>query len=648
MLPTGALAARLLSEPLVYDAAHFERFKPSTALDMLRQTPGFVLDEGENVRGLAGGHGNVLINGRIQSTKTESLKTALTQIPANQVERIEIVDASATDLAGDRQGLVANVVRKLGRSPSGTFNIDLVGADAAGGITASLTTQSSLFGFDQVGSTRLYDQTTRNANGRYSLVTGRATAPTVLFDQSSMAGERIQGRLSLIRPSRRVEASITFDRDRGSALTDIRSSPELDGYTFRSRYGTKALETTISYGEERGNNVRLDATLLNSVDWKDYDDLARYTGYQGSSLYKSRESETVLKTTVARPLSASIGLSAGFEGALNRLRGRSSYREGALDVLLPSQNVEVSEHRGEAFARINQRLRDRWSYGAGVTLESARLTVGGDQHGSATFTYVRPDATLTYTPRQGDRVSLSATRGVSQLDFSDFVTSVGLKERTVALGNPELQPVRHWRLELSAHRTFWKDGALSLTIGAEQIANPQEFILLSGRDTAGNLGKAWRRQLSTGVTLPLERWRLTGAKVIATLQINRSRVLDPVTAIERRLSGETPVSGEFRFRYDPPGRPLSWGLDIQSGVQKVNYRVREVKTTTTAPYFGAEVEYRPSSRLSLKLRAQANGSQKVVRDLYNGRIPGSSPRSVERRYIPSNQLIYLAVLRRFG
>jgi hypothetical protein len=47
--PTGASAQNLRADGrTAYPAAHYTPFAPQTALDMVRRTPGFVLDEGDD------------------------------------------------------------------------------------------------------------------------------------------------------------------------------------------------------------------------------------------------------------------------------------------------------------------------------------------------------------------------------------------------------------------------------------------------------------------------------------------------------------------------------------------------------------------------------------------------------------------------
>ncbi|MDP9414136.1 MAG: TonB-dependent receptor plug domain-containing protein [Pseudomonadota bacterium] len=105
--------------PRIYTPADFARFAPRNAADMLRQVPGFILQRPDDRRGLGDGGGNVLINGRRVSGKSNDALTELGRIPARNVTRIEIVEGATLNVPG-LTGQVANVIATLGGT-SGQF-----------------------------------------------------------------------------------------------------------------------------------------------------------------------------------------------------------------------------------------------------------------------------------------------------------------------------------------------------------------------------------------------------------------------------------------------------------------------------------------------------------------------------------------------
>src|SRR5690348_13447523 len=93
----------------VYTKADFVRYAPKNAYDMLSQVPGFTIRDSEQLRGLGQATGNVLFNGQRPSSKSNDLGTLLSRIPADNVERIEILDGATLDIPG-LSGQVANIV----------------------------------------------------------------------------------------------------------------------------------------------------------------------------------------------------------------------------------------------------------------------------------------------------------------------------------------------------------------------------------------------------------------------------------------------------------------------------------------------------------------------------------------------------------
>ncbi|MGB3723820.1 MAG: TonB-dependent receptor, partial [Pacificimonas sp.] len=78
-----------------YAPAEFSRFSPNTALDMVRQIPGFILERADEKRGLGQGGANVLINGRRISGKSNDAVDELGRIAATDVVRLDIVEGTS-------------------------------------------------------------------------------------------------------------------------------------------------------------------------------------------------------------------------------------------------------------------------------------------------------------------------------------------------------------------------------------------------------------------------------------------------------------------------------------------------------------------------------------------------------------------------
>jgi hypothetical protein len=108
----------------VYPRSFFDPFNPQTARDMVDRVPGFTFDAGDDSRGFGGSAGNVLIDGARPTNKSGGIEDALRRIPANDVDRIEVIRGAAG--AGEAQGqsVVANIIR-AGRDRSISWKAEI-------------------------------------------------------------------------------------------------------------------------------------------------------------------------------------------------------------------------------------------------------------------------------------------------------------------------------------------------------------------------------------------------------------------------------------------------------------------------------------------------------------------------------------------
>ena len=105
-----------IAPTLSYDLEYFQRFEPLTAGDMLKRVPSvaFVSDvleyDGARLRGLDPGYTQILINGKKVPGAGNDRSFWVDRIPAEMVERIEIVRATSANRSGDAVAGAINIV----------------------------------------------------------------------------------------------------------------------------------------------------------------------------------------------------------------------------------------------------------------------------------------------------------------------------------------------------------------------------------------------------------------------------------------------------------------------------------------------------------------------------------------------------------
>jgi outer membrane receptor protein involved in Fe transport len=110
---------------LSYDEEYFQRFEPLSVGDMLKRVPGvsFQSDIGEyaepSLRGIGSEYTQILINGRRVTGGTNDNTVVVDRIPAELVERVEIVRSPSADIDSQGVGGTLNIVLQEGAALTG-------------------------------------------------------------------------------------------------------------------------------------------------------------------------------------------------------------------------------------------------------------------------------------------------------------------------------------------------------------------------------------------------------------------------------------------------------------------------------------------------------------------------------------------------
>lgn len=117
---TGEIAYRdrtpTIAPALTYGQDYFQRFEPSTAGDMVKRVPSatFVSDvlefDAVQLRGLAPAYTQVLVNGKKVPGGADDRSFWLDRIPAEMVERVEVLRSASANRSGDAMAGAINIV----------------------------------------------------------------------------------------------------------------------------------------------------------------------------------------------------------------------------------------------------------------------------------------------------------------------------------------------------------------------------------------------------------------------------------------------------------------------------------------------------------------------------------------------------------
>ena len=594
-----------------FDTAFFARFNPVTAEDMVRQLPGFTIDEGAELRGFGATAGNVLIDGQRPSSKT-SIKDELGRIAAGSVLRVELIRASAAgdlDVRGYTE--LANVVLKpaTGMKEATTFAVTTrayeqgrVGAQLGG--THSWKTDN--FGFrlsvqaTNLGEREEVDATFRNALGVVTrsqdefyqnqitelTITGAANWTLTPRDTLN-ANFRVLPRLFTTNAAANVRAHTPAVVPIGSISLD---------YTEKDIWYVD-LGGDYEHRFDGQNAVKL-ITVNRLVNWRPQQLLtqnliiAPLTQQIDNS--DNRAGEHVVRGVYTLKPDTQHTIEFGLEGAYNYRRvNRQSLTSTSggpfVPTVVPIASTKVEEDRIEASINDVWRLNQQLTIEGGFNFESSKISQSGDASVERDFSYSKPRVVATWTPNAEDQWRASFLRDVSQLDFGDFATGLNSISSSANVGNPLLLPEQTWKASLQWKRPLGPRGSLSVTGFYDDIKDTQDFITVAGVCTTptggpgactavGNIGDGTRWGGRIEATLPLDDMGVAGGILKLNVGAQDSEVTDPVSLQKRQISSEQEFDWSADFRQDVPSMKFAWGGKVNSVGPMPHYRADRLET----------------------------------------------------------------------
>jgi outer membrane receptor for ferrienterochelin and colicins len=616
-VPPSSLAPRTENGRQIYEVSQFTRFAPQTALDMVRNIPGFSITQVSGDRGLGEASQNVLINGQRVTGKSNDAETALSRIAVSSVIRLEIAEGATWGVSG-LSGQVLNVVTKAD-TLQGNFTwrpqfrkriepswyigeINLSGQLGKGSFTLGLNNNNGFRGGgwgeeivrDEIGNLRF----TRD---KFETFYGDRPKLTATYSLKSSNGNilnaNVAGELFRFRNVRtfdRVEAGKPdiFERRRGG---EDEWNLELGG--------------DYEFGLGKG---RLKLIGFHRVEHSEFDNIFRSDFTDGTLPSAQRfdqvidEGESVGRAEY-RWKAGKVDWQISLEGAYNVLDAESEFftldANGDFQpVPLPDASSKVGEKRGQAILSYGRPLSDT------LTLQ---LTGGGEysmlsQSGANGLSrkFLRPKGSVSLAWKASPKFSVSSKlqRKVGQLNFSDFLASVDVQNNNTNGSNARLVPPQSWLLELEANRSLGKSGSIKLLVAAEAITDIVDQIPLSATTEApGNLPSAKRLRGEINTSFLLDTLGFKGAKLDTVLAMQTVSLRDPLTGEKRPISSRGRTYWNVDFRHDVPGTKWAWGFFAEQatdyGFYRLDYYLKEFRTR---PFTSIYVEHKDVLGLKVK------------------------------------------------
>lgn len=610
---TARVSAAGSTDRVAYAAAFFAQYNPQTALDMVRQTPGFSLNGGDDRRGFSGAVGNLLIDGVRPTSKSQSIDGILSRIPASQVVRVEVLRGA--EVAGDASGQsqLVNIVRTESAG-SGVweagfeYNRDQISPRG----NASYSGRN---GQIEYGIGASYHSQNRDLPG-WRLFSDATGAPTGSADTQPLTNNfregSLNGNFAAPLAGGRLSANAQIDEgrfrsDAGFAFFDAAGVPEFSlGSLTEERFG--GYELGVNYDRDFGPWSLALIGLANRRHYEN-DENGRFEDGLGNldSTYaqaiRQDTGETIARGSLSRALGPRQRIEFGGEGAFNSLDQTLSFVEdtggGPVAVPIPNSNVLIEEERAEFFGSHTWRPAEAWSVETRLAWETSTLTFSGDHPQVVELSFWKPSFQIARTFSGNNQLRLRVYRDVGQLDFDDFVSAAAVADSLIAGGNPDLVPQTDWRLELGADLRF-RGAALGLTLTRHQFSDVADLVRLTDTkgtldpsddaffDAPGNIGDATATSLEVNFSSPVPF--VPGGRITVEGSLWDTEVTDPITLSPRIISFQPESSVSVNFRQDFNAAKWSWGVEAHKEGEFQAYRFNEIDTGEEGPWVDFWVE----------------------------------------------------------
>jgi len=619
--PLSSLQPRVESGRQIYDASQFSRFNPRTALDMVRQVPGFTIDTGDSdERGLGQADENVLINGVRISGKNIDAFTFLGRISAANVVRIEIVDGATLSISG-LSGQVLNLVTNASEAGglSGNFKWDPRWHRSGSNWFAGEASVGGKLGKGDF-TLSIENDAARNGVEGPEQITDRFGG--LLFERDEVARYRQDQPKLSGSYSRTSDGGAVFNANAAYQLYRKRETVATD----RTQVGQPNIFELYSSNEDEWNaefstdyefglgGGRLKLIGLQRFEHSPVSDFFGQTFFDGITPPNGSrfdrvtdEGESILRAEYGWKTAGGTDWGISAEGAYNFLDN-----SGALAVLdaqgifqpvaLTNADSKVTEYRGELITSYGRPLSDDLTLQATLGGEYSKISQSGAKGQSRSFVRPKGSVSLAWKAQPGLDLSLKLERSVGQLDFFDFVESVDVSQNNGNAGNPGLVPPQSWRAELEATQKLGPWGSLTVNLYGEKYSDIVDSIPITATTEArGNLDSAtsYGVGLVSSILFDPIGWR--GAKLDFDGELRKSSLRDPLTDVFRWINDDKIFTYEITLRHDIPNSNWAWGAGAEDGRYATTYRLDQTtRFRTGAPYTWAFVEHKDIFGLTVK------------------------------------------------
>lgn len=655
---------------LSYDLEYFQKFEPVSVGEMLKRVPGvtFTSDVLEydqpQFRGLPAGYTQVLINGRRAPGGEGDRSFFVDRIPAELVEKIEIVRSPSADQPSEGTAGTLNIVTKESTSFEGGF--------LKAGALINTRDGGTRPSFAGAYAGHLSDRTDFWIAGNYQQRRNPKKKVSYRFNDTPTTDDK-HFPDGLNSPYVRDPEFNNFEaQDDTRDGTDISGSAELtthfgdDGHfringffvdTDRDEDET-SLTTELDDGELAFDGVETqheeisqqtyaitadaliplgDVKLGLAAGWNGYRDHTDALSSEGDEEDLSDLALAEIESTRIKDdeYTGTLFVRWGDGGPFKVKAGidlMSKTRNGSLSTLDveddeietdPANNYKIEEKRYDPYVRLTYEPTSQISVDAGLRYEITDRKVNGDE-GSASYNakQLNPSLHLRYAPTEHDQFRASVARTVRRPNY-DFISPYEQEESPgdddITFGNPDLRNEKAWGVDLGYERRLGAKGILGVNFFYRDIKDLVELVrvgdvlddeddptsdVIGGRFTPRNIGDGHTWGVEVDFSTPLKLFDFGETGLFANYTYLDSETTDPFTGEKRRFNNQPHHIFNVGFIQNIEPADASFGATIsgRSGAFESNFD--ETVDLRYTPDLEAFVEKRVGKHFVLRVSAQ--------------------------------------------
>jgi hypothetical protein len=638
---------------LDYGLDYFQKFEPLTAGDALKRVPSvaFISDvleyDAVRLRGIDPGYTQILINGEKVPGAGADRSFFVDRIPAELIERVEIVRSTSADRSADSMAGALNIKLRDAYSfdggyiKGGLLHFDdsevkpvvggvysgaigggrfLVGGNVQGRhnpkekVSFRFEPNGGVFDFDnRQDQTDVRDGTDYSANGSVMFPVGggeiKFTGAYVLTDRTESEFSReFDDPVSVsVADLNEIENQFEDIRQENYSLGTGFTAPMFGGETNLKFGFARFVEDTVSTTtaeEFNGGVVDEKAIEQETLDTRDEEvsaSAAHTFMWDASRLKVGFDFQG--KTRDAAVLAADDDCSAPCTPVL-----------GTLDPV-DGGVYAIDEERWDGYVKFNGES-GRFDYELGLRIETTDSSVR-DENGifSNDYTFVLPSAHLKFTASDDDRFRVSAAGTVRRPSFDVLAPALIEEEPTEDddfRGNPRLKAERAWGLDVSYERRLGQRGVAGVNVFYRDVTDRIELVSTGLVSSSGsgfiyeprNIGDGFVYGVEFDFSTPLWFAGLDDTGVFLNFAWLDSEVTDPATKEKRRFNDQPEYVLNTGFIQDLPEWAAAFGATYRLQGDAFN----SVFSQTVETSYGADLEVFLEKRFGERFVLRATGS----------------------------------------